>query len=62
VKKASTRCQESAAAAGVIGAPLVVEEGVLAPRVDLQVMWDASGGQLGLQRPGGLGGEVLVRP
>jgi hypothetical protein len=32
---------------GVEGAPLVVEEGVLGSRVDLQVVRDAGGGQFG---------------
>jgi hypothetical protein len=39
---------------GMVGAPLVIEEGVLGSRVDLQVVRDTSGRQLGLQTPAAL--------
>ena len=47
---------------GVVGAPLVIEEGVLRFWVHLQVMRDASRCERWLQYASGPGGEVVARP
>jgi hypothetical protein len=52
----------SAELAGTAGAPPIVEEGVLGPGVDLQVMGDPRGRQLCFQHRSGLGREVLAGP
>ncbi len=47
---------------GLVGAPPVVEKGVLGSGVDLQVVRDARGRQFRFQHPGGFGGEIPARP
>lgn len=47
---------------GVVDGQLVVKEGMLGARVDLEVVRDTSDRQLGFRCPGGFGGDVLIRP